>query len=93
MSVAAWLPSSIHDLPSWAVMWSLAAAIYFLCKLWTLHFAFTRGLRPSAAATFAYLLLWPGMNAVGLPQPARGAPPRRSSAGSPRWPRRCAASR
>lgn len=62
MSFAAWL----HDLPSWVVMWSLAAAIYFLCKLWTVHFAYTRGLRPSAAVTFAYLLLWPGMNAVGF---------------------------
>src|SRR5687768_14438989 len=64
MSSAASL--SIHAAPAWVVMWSLAAAIYFLCKLWTVHFAFARGLRPTIAETLSYLLLWPGMNAVGF---------------------------
>jgi hypothetical protein len=74
MSLAAPL-RSIDSVPAWVVMWSLAAAIYFLCKLWTVRFAFARGVRPTAAATLAYLFLWPGMNALGfLSRPAAPAP-------------------
>lgn len=59
----------IHGLPPWVVMWSLAAAIYFLCKLWTARRAFAQGVRPSPAATAAYLFLWPGMNASRFLRP------------------------
>jgi alginate O-acetyltransferase complex protein AlgI len=78
MIVTGPLPT-IPALPAWVVMWSLAAATYFLCKLWTLRFAFAQGLRPSTAATAAYLFLWPGMNAAGFLRPpaARVAVPLR----------------
>lgn len=57
---------AIHAPPAWVVMWSLAAAIYFSCKLWTVRLAFANGVRPSTAATLGYLFLWPGMNAAGF---------------------------
>ncbi|HEV7403122.1 MAG TPA: MBOAT family protein [Chthoniobacteraceae bacterium] len=79
MNLAA-LPFLTHGLPPWVVMWCLAAAIYFLCKLWTLRFAFAQRLRPSAAATLGYLFLWPGMNAAAFlgPHAAPAPIPRRT---------------
>src|SRR4051794_22259921 len=64
--------------PAWVVMWSLAAAIYFLCKLWTLRFTCTRGVRPSTAAALAYLFLWLGINAAGFLEPRTAYQTRRN---------------
>lgn len=56
-------------LPRWALMWLVAIAVYFACKLLTWTSA-----RPSNAPPWqhlAYLLAWPGMNANRFLQPAK----------------------
>ena len=51
-----------HLLP-WAVMWILAIAIFAGFKWWTWYRAMGAGVQTTAARSFTYLLLWPGMDA------------------------------
>lgn len=53
----------MSTLPGWAVMWTLAAAIYAGCKWLTWHAASPAGTRCRQAA---YLLAWPGLDATGF---------------------------
>ncbi len=50
-------------LPDWVFMWVLAFAIFFGCKWLTLRRSWAGRARPSRFHAFAYLLLWPGMEA------------------------------
>jgi hypothetical protein len=47
--------------PRWAVMWLIAVAIFFACKVLTWRVASTEAV--SKWRMWAYLLAWPGMNA------------------------------
>jgi len=50
-------------LPSWAFMWSLAAAMFFALKWLTLQRALRLNPTPSLLRVLDYLFLWIGMNA------------------------------
>jgi alginate O-acetyltransferase complex protein AlgI len=66
-------------LPSWVELALLSGAIYYPAKALTWRAARRGGLRPGAARTFAYLLLWPGMDARRfLDARVRAAAPTRS---------------
>lgn len=66
LSALAWLPLALLPLasawPRWALMWVVAAAIFFGCKwlTWREHLVLRREPWPRS---LAYLLLWPGMDA------------------------------
>ena len=51
------------SLPSWALMWVLAVAIFAGFKFWTWHRAIKGGVSTHTARSLSYLLLWPGMDA------------------------------
>jgi len=53
-------------LAAWQFMWALSIAIFFGCKWETWVAARSAGVRPSAARSLGYLLLWPGMDARGF---------------------------
>src|SRR5262245_47636104 len=53
--------SALTDWPPWVVMWTLAAAIFALCKWITWQFAPVPHI--SAWRHTAYLFLWPGLDA------------------------------
>jgi hypothetical protein len=55
---------SPFDCPQWALMWTMAAAIYIPCK-WLAWQQATRASRPSWRDA-AFLLGWPGMDATGF---------------------------
>jgi len=50
-------------LPPWGLMWLLSIAIFAGFKWWTWRRATTSGFPTIAARSFAYLFLWPGMDA------------------------------
>jgi hypothetical protein len=54
--------SPMNSLPRWLVMWLIAGAIYFGCKLLTWRAA--KWSNESATLVLGYLFLWPGMNAT-----------------------------
>ena len=54
--------SMLADWPRWALMWLVAAVIYFGCKLLTWRVADTE--RVPLWRQSAYLFAWPGMNAA-----------------------------
>jgi predicted DCC family thiol-disulfide oxidoreductase YuxK len=51
-------------LPPWGFMWSMAAAIFFGCKWFTLQTALQQLRCVSWRRSAVYLLAWPGMDAV-----------------------------
>ncbi|MCA9271053.1 MAG: hypothetical protein KDA41_21375, partial [Planctomycetales bacterium] len=70
--ITAWLPLATlpfavfivsGDWPAWVVMWALALAVYASLK-WLTFALHTTPQRPSVWRSAAYLLLWPGMDAV-----------------------------
>jgi hypothetical protein len=72
LNFPAWLPLfvlttatlALHSLfPPWALMWCLAAAIFFGFKWMTWRRAMITGIETTAARSFAYLFLWLGMDA------------------------------
>lgn len=50
-----------RDLPAWVTMWALAGSLFFALKLVTL--TVVDGKSGSAARAWAYVTLWPGMDA------------------------------
>jgi hypothetical protein len=50
-------------LPPWGLMWILSIAIFAGFKWWTWWRAISGGVPTTATRSFAYLLLWPGMDA------------------------------
>ena len=50
-------------LPAWIFMWSMAFAIFFGCKWFTLGIAMSRSTQICPFRATAYLFAWPGMNA------------------------------
>jgi hypothetical protein len=50
-------------LPPWALMWILSIAIFAGFKWWTWWRALSSGVPTSTTRSFAYLFLWPGMDA------------------------------
>lgn len=50
-------------LPPWGLMWLLAIAIFAGFKWWTWWRAISGGVLTSTTRSFAYLVLWPGMDA------------------------------
>ena len=64
----------MHTVPAWAVMWTIAAAVYAGCKWLTWHAASPAGTRGRQAA---YLLAWPGLVATSFldARPRREAVP------------------
>lgn len=85
-SFAEWLPLVLMPaavlllravVPAWAFMWLLALAIFFACKWLTWRRACRRGLHPPIPRSLAYLLAWPGMDAIAFlkaPNPKHHAP-------------------
>ena len=63
--------------PRWAVMWALAAAIFGACK--TLTWLRTPAPGASRGRQFAYLFLWPGLDAAAFLSPIPLARARRPS--------------
>lgn len=70
-AILAWMPGILlpvsvvlvaRHLPPWALMWLMAAAIFYGCKWLTWRTASPQ-LRSSCLRSLAYLLLWPGMDA------------------------------
>ena len=53
-------------LAPWVFMWTMAFALYAGCKWLTYREAVRHGLRPEPTRTLAYLLAWPGMDAVNF---------------------------
>src|SRR5262245_40672846 len=53
-------------MPAWAFMWTMAFAIYAGCKWLTWWEARARLRRVSFGRSVAYLLLWPGMDAIAF---------------------------
>jgi alginate O-acetyltransferase complex protein AlgI len=51
-------------LPAWGFMWTMAFALFFGCKWWTLRIAQTRSSNPCPWRAAAYVLAWPGMDAT-----------------------------
>src|SRR5262245_59346153 len=51
----------IRAVPAWAVMWTLAVAIYAGCKWLSWRRASVSGASPGM--TLGYLLIWPGLDA------------------------------
>lgn len=50
-------------LPPWGLMWILSIAIFAGFKWWTWWRAISNGVSDTATRSFAYLFLWPGMDA------------------------------
>jgi len=69
-----------QTLPPWAAMWLIAFALYFGAK-WVTACAWFG--RTTNARMFAYLLLWPGMDAVKFFNPAPVARPLRNETTAP----------
>jgi hypothetical protein len=58
------LAVSLHGcLPPWGLMWILSIAIFAGFKWWTWWRAISGGVLTTATRCFAYLFLWPGMDA------------------------------
>ena len=73
-AVAAWIPLLVapaivisvfpRELPKWAYMWTLAFTIYCGCKWLTWRtYKSERNNTTTVARQFAYMLLWPGLDA------------------------------
>jgi hypothetical protein len=60
-------------LEPWQFMWILSIAIFFGCKWETWFRARVDGVGASAARSFAYLFLWPGMDAAAFLHATRPA--------------------
>jgi hypothetical protein len=71
-ALAVWFGRS---LPPWAYMWALALAIYFSLK-WLTWWRERRVVTHIAARSAAYLLAWPGMDAVAFLSGTRPRKPR-----------------
>jgi alginate O-acetyltransferase complex protein AlgI len=50
----------------WVFMWAMAFALYAGCKWLTYRRALRQGVTPGRARVLAYLLAWPGMDAVNF---------------------------
>jgi hypothetical protein len=50
-------------LPPWGLMWNLSIAIFAGFKWWTWWRAISSGVQTNTTRCFAYLFLWPGMDA------------------------------
>ena len=66
-------------LPSWGFMWVMAFALFFGCKWLTLGNAFRNQGRVFPFRAMAYLLAWPGMDAVRFLSPNLASASRRSA--------------
>jgi hypothetical protein len=51
------------SIPPWALMWILSITIFVGFKWWTWWRAVSRGIETTLFRSFAYLCLWPGMDA------------------------------
>src|SRR5688500_20220880 len=54
--------------PRWGLMWALAAAIYFGCKWLTWRRTIVEGV--AYTRSIGYLVVWPGLDAYALLDPA-----------------------